>query len=147
MPQTLTKIKQDFTEGLSQISRFWGFPKGWEPSSPCCISPPPRSLSTRSSAIQDSPKARSVPRSVRWHAWTRPSLHETWRPQGLLLRRVRFLRGNQIHSKGETKQRVRPRSPLGKRDARKDGRKLGGRRRMEFRLRARAGVAGVLRRD
>jgi DNA-binding transcriptional regulator GbsR (MarR family) len=28
MPQTLTKIKQDFTEGLSQISRFWGFPKG-----------------------------------------------------------------------------------------------------------------------
>lgn len=28
MTQTLTKIKQDFTEGLSQISRFWGFPKG-----------------------------------------------------------------------------------------------------------------------
>src|SRR5258708_20317879 len=28
MPQTLIKIKQDFTEGLSQISRFWGFPKG-----------------------------------------------------------------------------------------------------------------------
>ena len=28
MSQTLTKIKQDFTEGLSQISRFWGFPKG-----------------------------------------------------------------------------------------------------------------------
>ena len=28
MPQTLTKIKKDFTEGLSQISRFWGFPKG-----------------------------------------------------------------------------------------------------------------------
>jgi DNA-binding transcriptional regulator GbsR (MarR family) len=28
MPQTLTKIKRDFTEGLSQISRFWGFPKG-----------------------------------------------------------------------------------------------------------------------
>jgi DNA-binding transcriptional regulator GbsR (MarR family) len=28
MPQSLTKIKQDFTEGLSQISRFWGFPKG-----------------------------------------------------------------------------------------------------------------------
>lgn len=28
MPQSLTKIKQDFIEGLSQISRFWGFPKG-----------------------------------------------------------------------------------------------------------------------
>ena len=29
MPQSpLTQIKQDFTEGLSQISRFWGFPKG-----------------------------------------------------------------------------------------------------------------------
>ena len=28
MPQSLNKIKQDFTEGLSQISRFWGFPKG-----------------------------------------------------------------------------------------------------------------------
>ena len=28
MPDTLTKIKKDFTEGLSQISRFWGFPKG-----------------------------------------------------------------------------------------------------------------------
>jgi DNA-binding transcriptional regulator GbsR (MarR family) len=28
MPQPLTKIKQDFTEGMSQISRFWGFPKG-----------------------------------------------------------------------------------------------------------------------
>jgi DNA-binding transcriptional regulator GbsR (MarR family) len=28
MPQTLTIIKKDFTEGLSQISRFWGFPKG-----------------------------------------------------------------------------------------------------------------------
>ena len=28
MPQSLTKIKIDFTEGLSQISRFWGFPKG-----------------------------------------------------------------------------------------------------------------------
>jgi DNA-binding transcriptional regulator GbsR (MarR family) len=28
MPQSITKIKQDFTEGLSQISRFWGFPKG-----------------------------------------------------------------------------------------------------------------------
>jgi len=28
MPQSLTKIKTDFTEGLSQISRFWGFPKG-----------------------------------------------------------------------------------------------------------------------
>jgi DNA-binding transcriptional regulator GbsR (MarR family) len=28
MAQSLTKIKRDFTEGLSQISRFWGFPKG-----------------------------------------------------------------------------------------------------------------------
>ena len=28
MPQSITKIKTDFVEGLSQISRFWGFPKG-----------------------------------------------------------------------------------------------------------------------
>lgn len=28
MTQTLSKIRKDFTEGLSQISRFWGFPKG-----------------------------------------------------------------------------------------------------------------------
>ena len=28
MPQSLTRIKKDFTEGLSHISRFWGFPKG-----------------------------------------------------------------------------------------------------------------------
>jgi DNA-binding transcriptional regulator GbsR (MarR family) len=28
MSQTLNQIKTDFTEGLSQISRFWGFPKG-----------------------------------------------------------------------------------------------------------------------
>jgi DNA-binding transcriptional regulator GbsR (MarR family) len=28
MPQSLSSIKRDFTEGLSQISRFWGFPKG-----------------------------------------------------------------------------------------------------------------------
>jgi DNA-binding transcriptional regulator GbsR (MarR family) len=28
MPQSLETIKKDFTEGLSQISRFWGFPKG-----------------------------------------------------------------------------------------------------------------------
>lgn len=28
MPQSLNKIKKDFTDGLSQISRFWGFPKG-----------------------------------------------------------------------------------------------------------------------
>src|SRR5688572_17922871 len=28
MSQSLTKIKQEFTQGLSQISRFWGFPKG-----------------------------------------------------------------------------------------------------------------------
>ena len=26
--QSLTQIKQDFTQGLSQISRFWGFPRG-----------------------------------------------------------------------------------------------------------------------
>jgi DNA-binding transcriptional regulator GbsR (MarR family) len=28
MTYSLTTIKKDFTEGLSQISRFWGFPKG-----------------------------------------------------------------------------------------------------------------------
>jgi DNA-binding transcriptional regulator GbsR (MarR family) len=28
MAKNLTQLKQDFTEGLSQISRFWGFPKG-----------------------------------------------------------------------------------------------------------------------
>jgi len=28
MPTSLAKIRKDFTEGLSQISRFWGFPKG-----------------------------------------------------------------------------------------------------------------------
>ena len=28
MSQTLTNIRKDFTEGLSQISRFWGFPRG-----------------------------------------------------------------------------------------------------------------------
>jgi DNA-binding transcriptional regulator GbsR (MarR family) len=28
MPSSLTTIKKDFTQGLSQISRFWGFPKG-----------------------------------------------------------------------------------------------------------------------
>ena len=28
MTTPLTQLKQDFTEGLSQISRFWGFPKG-----------------------------------------------------------------------------------------------------------------------
>ena len=28
MTDTLLQIKQDFIEGLSQISRFWGFPKG-----------------------------------------------------------------------------------------------------------------------
>jgi len=28
MTQSLIAIKKDFTEGLSQISRFWGFPKG-----------------------------------------------------------------------------------------------------------------------
>ena len=28
MPGALATIKRDFTEGLSQISRFWGFPKG-----------------------------------------------------------------------------------------------------------------------
>jgi DNA-binding transcriptional regulator GbsR (MarR family) len=28
MSQLLPKIKKEFTQGLSQISRFWGFPKG-----------------------------------------------------------------------------------------------------------------------
>src|SRR5512134_1090884 len=28
MPTSLSKIKKDFTQGLSQMSRFWGFPKG-----------------------------------------------------------------------------------------------------------------------
>ena len=28
MPQSLKKIKKEFAQGLSQISRFWGFPKG-----------------------------------------------------------------------------------------------------------------------
>jgi len=28
MTQSLLSIKKDFTEGLSQIGRFWGFPKG-----------------------------------------------------------------------------------------------------------------------
>jgi DNA-binding transcriptional regulator GbsR (MarR family) len=28
MKQSLSQIKQDFSQGLSQISRFWGFPKG-----------------------------------------------------------------------------------------------------------------------
>jgi DNA-binding transcriptional regulator GbsR (MarR family) len=28
MAKTLPQLKQDFIEGLSQISRFWGFPKG-----------------------------------------------------------------------------------------------------------------------
>ena len=28
MSESITKIKQNFVEGLSQISRFWGFPKG-----------------------------------------------------------------------------------------------------------------------
>ena len=28
MPTKLSQLKKDFTEGLSQISRFWGFPKG-----------------------------------------------------------------------------------------------------------------------
>jgi DNA-binding transcriptional regulator GbsR (MarR family) len=28
MSTSLNKIKEDFTQGLSQISRFWGFPKG-----------------------------------------------------------------------------------------------------------------------
>ena len=28
MPQSLKNIKKEFTQGLSQISRFWGFPKG-----------------------------------------------------------------------------------------------------------------------
>ena len=28
MTEQLTQLKQDFTEGLSQISKFWGLPKG-----------------------------------------------------------------------------------------------------------------------
>lgn len=28
MPTSIKRIKKDFTQGLSQISRFWGFPKG-----------------------------------------------------------------------------------------------------------------------
>lgn len=28
MPETLSQVKRNFTEGLSQISRFWGLPKG-----------------------------------------------------------------------------------------------------------------------
>src|SRR5215216_3272373 len=28
MTQSLNQIRKDFTEGLSQISRFWGFPRG-----------------------------------------------------------------------------------------------------------------------
>jgi len=28
MNEQLTQLKQDFTQGLSQISKFWGFPKG-----------------------------------------------------------------------------------------------------------------------
>jgi DNA-binding transcriptional regulator GbsR (MarR family) len=28
MSEEIMQLKQDFTEGLSQISRFWGFPKG-----------------------------------------------------------------------------------------------------------------------
>ncbi len=28
MPASLSKIKENFTQGLSEISRFWGFPKG-----------------------------------------------------------------------------------------------------------------------
>jgi HTH-type transcriptional regulator, glycine betaine synthesis regulator len=28
MSNEFTQLKQDFTEGLSQISKFWGFPKG-----------------------------------------------------------------------------------------------------------------------
>lgn len=28
MSASLSRIKKDFTQGLSQISRFWGFPKG-----------------------------------------------------------------------------------------------------------------------
>ena len=28
MSEQITQLKQEFTEGLSQISKFWGFPKG-----------------------------------------------------------------------------------------------------------------------
>jgi DNA-binding transcriptional regulator GbsR (MarR family) len=45
MDKSLTTIKQDFTEGLSQISRFWGFPKGMGAIfSVLYISPTPLSL-------------------------------------------------------------------------------------------------------
>jgi DNA-binding transcriptional regulator GbsR (MarR family) len=45
MPTSLTKIKQDFARGLSQISRFWGFPKGMGAIfAVLYLSPTPRSL-------------------------------------------------------------------------------------------------------
>lgn len=47
MPQSLTRIKKDFTEGLSQISRFWGFPKGMGAIfAVLYLSPTPLSLDT-----------------------------------------------------------------------------------------------------
>src|SRR3972149_538295 len=45
MPTKLSQLKQDFTEGLSQISRFWGFPNGMGASfAVLYLSPIPLSL-------------------------------------------------------------------------------------------------------
>ena len=45
MSRSLAKIKKDFTQGLSQISRFWGFPKGMGAIfAVLYLSPPPLSL-------------------------------------------------------------------------------------------------------
>ncbi len=45
MSQSLTRIKKEFIEGLSQISRFWGFPKGMGAIfAVLYLSPIPRSL-------------------------------------------------------------------------------------------------------
>jgi DNA-binding transcriptional regulator GbsR (MarR family) len=45
MSASLEKIKNDFTQGLSQISRFWGFPKGMGAIfAVLYLSPTPRSL-------------------------------------------------------------------------------------------------------
>jgi len=45
MTTKLNQLKQDFAEGLSQISRFWGFPKGMGAIfGVVYLSPPPLSL-------------------------------------------------------------------------------------------------------
>jgi DNA-binding transcriptional regulator GbsR (MarR family) len=45
MSASLLRIKKDFTQGLSQISRFWGFPKGMGAIfGVLYLSPMPRSL-------------------------------------------------------------------------------------------------------